>query len=54
MILEHKTPAQVRSQLEGMVTGLDVVKNIRAVDLQVSPQMLKREAPSFATNQRAS
>ena len=54
MILQHKTPAQVRSQLEGMLTGLDIVKNVRAVDLQASPQMLKREAPSFATNQRAS
>jgi flagellar motor component MotA len=54
MILQHKTPAQVRAQLEGMLSGLDTVKSVRVVDSHSNPRVVKREQALFANSQRAS
>lgn len=54
MILRHKTPAQVRAQLEGMAFGLDVVKNVRSVEPKPAAKMVRQKNTSFFSGQRAS
>ena len=54
MILQHKTPAQVRAQLEGMTQGLEVIKNVRAVDPKQAANIVRQKNTSFFNGQRAS
>lgn len=54
MILQHKTPAQVRAQLEGMTNGLEVIKNVRPVESKQPAQNVRQKNTSFFSGQRAS
>lgn len=54
MIHQHKTPAQVRALLEGMTNGLDVERNVRAVESRPNTQQIRERNRSFFSNQRAS
>jgi hypothetical protein len=54
MILQHKTPAQVRAQLEGMTNGLEVIKNVRPVEAKQPAQNARQKNTSFFSGQRAS
>jgi hypothetical protein len=54
MILQHKTPAQIRAQLEGMTNGLEVLKNVRAVEPRSVAKATRQKNSSFFSGQRAS
>lgn len=54
MLLQQKTPAQIRAQLEGMTNGLEVVKNVRALESRNGVQTVRQKNTSFFNGQRAS